>query len=164
MTFLLPPGIKGLTIFDKKASSWIIERVLNKPLGFPSTENQSKFSEPWFRTKKKSLIRNSQKEPPELICKKDALKNMANFTGKHLCLSLLIKLQAFRPATLLKRHSNTGVFQWILRNLFWRTSANDCFWKELVQEKWKVPHKNATKKYLLLSKILRQRNAGSNFH
>ena len=31
--------------------------------------------------------------------------------GKHLCWSLiLIKLQPFRPTTLLKRDSNTGVF------------------------------------------------------
>ena len=33
-----------------------------------------------------------------------ALKNFANFTGRHLCWSLfLIKLQAFRPATLIKK-------------------------------------------------------------
>ena len=39
------------------------------------------------------------------------LKNVAIFTGKLLCWSLfLIKLQAFRSATLLNRDSNTGVF------------------------------------------------------
>ena len=42
----------------------------------------------------------------------------------------LIKLQAFRTATLFKSDSNTGFFLWNLRNfleqLFWRTSANDC--------------------------------------
>ena len=33
----------------------------------------------------------------------DVLKNFVNFAGKHLCWSLsLIKLQALRPATLLK--------------------------------------------------------------
>ena len=36
------------------------------------------------------------------------------------------------PATWLKRDSNTGNFLWILRNfleqLFWRPSANDCFY------------------------------------
>ena len=43
--------------------------------------------------------------------KKDFLKNFANFTGKHLCWSLyLIKLQAFKPATLLERDFNTGAF------------------------------------------------------
>ena len=36
---------------------------------------------------------------------------LTNFTGKDLCWSLfLIKLQAFKPAYLLKRDSNTGVF------------------------------------------------------
>ena len=42
---------------------------------------------------------------------KGVLKNFAIFTGKHLCWSFfLIKLQAYRPAALLKRNSNTGVF------------------------------------------------------
>ena len=38
------------------------------------------------------------------------LKNFAMFTGKHFRWSLfLIKLQAFRPSTLLKRDSNIGI-------------------------------------------------------
>ena len=38
-------------------------------------------------------------------------------------------LQVARPANLLKRVSNTGVFLWILRkHPFWETSANGCFW------------------------------------
>ena len=54
------------------------------------------------------------------------LKNFAIFTGKHLCWSLfLIKVQTFRPATLLKRGCNTDVFLGILRNFskqpFYRT-------------------------------------------
>ena len=62
------------------------------------------------------------KQPPEVF-----LKFFANFTGKHLCWSLFFtKLQAFRPATLLKIDSYTSVFLWNLRNseehLFWRTS------------------------------------------
>ena len=44
------------------------------------------------------------------------LRNFAIFTEKHLCWSLfLIKLLAFQ-ATLLKRDSNTGIFQWTLQN------------------------------------------------
>ena len=62
------------------------------------------------------------KQPPEVF-----LKFFANFTGKHLCWSLFFtKLQAFRPATLLKIDSYTSVFLWNLRNseehLLWRTS------------------------------------------
>ena len=61
------------------------------------------------------------KQPPEVF-----LNFFANFTGKHLCWSLFFtKLQAFRPATLLKIDSYTSVFLWNLRNseerLFWRT-------------------------------------------
>ena len=75
------------------------------------------------------LWRN-QKQPLEVFYKK-AVKNFAIFTGKHLSWSLfLTKLQAFRPDS--KRDSDAGVFLWILRNfwkpLFWRTSANGCFW------------------------------------
>ena len=40
-----------------------------------------------------------------------ALKNFANFTGKiHVLESFLRKFQAFRPANLSKRYSNTGIF------------------------------------------------------
>ena len=43
--------------------------------------------------------------------KKTILKNFATFTGKHLCLSLLlIDLRASRRATFFKRDSNTGIF------------------------------------------------------
>ena len=48
--------------------------------------------------------------------KKTLLTSFAIFTGKQLCWRFfLIKLQAFRPAILLKRDSNTGVFLCILR-------------------------------------------------
>ena len=51
-----------------------------------------------FKKKK----RRRQKQPPELqeqspevFCKKNVPKNFKNFTGKHLCWSLLMKLQVF---------------------------------------------------------------------
>ena len=41
----------------------------------------------------------NQKQPPEVLYKKAALKNFAIFAGKHLCWSLfLIKLQAYRKS------------------------------------------------------------------
>ena len=75
------------------------------------------------------------KQPPQLF-KKAGFKNFAIFTGKHLRWSLpLIKLQAFRSATLLKSGSNTGlpvnianVLKKICKHLFWRRSANGFFW------------------------------------
>ena len=57
------------------------------------------------------FMRYFKKQPPDVFYKKGVLKNFANFTEKRLCWSfLLIKLQAFKPAYLLKRDSNTGVF------------------------------------------------------
>ena len=54
-----------------------------------------------------------------MFCKKDVLKNFSNFTGKQLYWSLfLIKLQANRPASLIKRDSNTGAFLSNLRNFY----------------------------------------------
>ena len=56
--------------------------------------------------------------------KKGVLKNFANFLGKHL--------EAWGPATLLRRDSSTGAFLWTLKSFselsFWRTSTNDCFY------------------------------------
>ena len=58
------------------------------------------------RTLEGSLSRSSHRR---CSVKKGVLKNVASFTGKHLCWSLFfIKLQVFRP--LLKRDSNTGAF------------------------------------------------------
>ena len=52
----------------------------------------------------------------QMFFKIDDLKHFAIISENHLCWSpFLIKLQAFRPATLLKRDSNTGVFLWILQ-------------------------------------------------
>ena len=43
-----------------------------------------------------------------------------------------MNLQTFKPATVLKRESNTCAFLWLSQNfyehLFWRTTANGCFW------------------------------------
>ena len=61
------------------------------------------------------------KQPPEVF-----LNFFPNFTGKHLCWSLFFtKLQAFRPATLLRIDSYTSVFLWNLRNS--EEHLNDCF-------------------------------------
>ena len=49
----------------------------------------------------------------QMFFKMGILKNFEHFTGKHLCRSLC---WTWRPATLLKRQPNTGVFLWNLRN------------------------------------------------
>ena len=48
---------------------------------------------------------------PEVFCEKFVLKNLAKFTGKHLCWSLFFnKVAGLMSATLLKRDSNTSEF------------------------------------------------------
>ena len=60
---------------------------------------------------------NSRTSHQKCSLEKAVLKNFAIFTGKHLCQSLLlIDLRASRPATFLKRESDTGVFLLILQN------------------------------------------------
>ena len=54
----------------------------------------------------------------QLFLKIGVLKKFAIFTGKNLSWSLfLIKLQTFRPTTLLKRDSNTGASLWVIQNV-----------------------------------------------
>ena len=54
-----------------------------------------------------------------MFIKIGSLRNFVILTGKQLCWSLfLIKLQALRPATLFKRHLNTGSLLWISRNFY----------------------------------------------
>ena len=73
-----------LSYFRKKDISQIFERVLDT-----------------------SLSRSSHRG----CSKKSCSYKFAIFTGKYLCWNLfLIKLQAFMPATFLKRDSNTGFF------------------------------------------------------
>ena len=59
-------------------------------------------------------------------------RNFAKFTGKHLCQSLFFnKVAGLRPATLLKKRIDTGLFLRILQNfqvqLFYRKPLGDCF-------------------------------------
>ena len=57
------------------------------------------------------LLNKNRSGRSQMFFKIVVLKNFASFTGRHLCWSLfLIKLQAWRPATLLKRDSNTTTF------------------------------------------------------
>ena len=89
-----------------------------------------------------------------LFFKTGVLPNFANFTGKQLCRSLfLIKLQALRPATLLKRDSNTGVFLWICEifknTSFLQNTSGGCFCKyDLALNNNRLPR--AVKAYISL--------------
>ena len=70
----------------------------------------------------------------------DVLENFTNFTGKRLCWSLfLIKLQAWRAATLWKRGSNTRVFLWNLqKTTFFTEHLRLLLLSVLYLNNWKV--------------------------
>ena len=60
---------------------------------------------------------NSWSSHQKCSIEKAVLKNVAKFTRKNLCWSLLlIDLLASKPATFLRRDSNTSVFLWILQS------------------------------------------------
>ena len=59
-----------------------------------------------------------QKQPPEVFCKKVVLTNFANFTGKHLCWSLL------QACNLIKKRLQHWCFPMKFAK-FLRTSAKD---------------------------------------
>ena len=60
---------------------------------------------------------NNDRNSSQMFFKTDVSKSFANLW----CSLFLIKWQAFRPVTLLKRDSNTGVFVKFLRTFFYRT-------------------------------------------
>ena len=92
-----------------------------------------------FSLKKKKVtstlkISRRQKQPPEMFYEKSCSSKFLNIHRETPVLESLFKKAAGLKETLLKRDSNTGVFPGILlsfqERLFWRTSANGCFWKE----------------------------------
>ena len=76
----------------------------------------------WFQT-------DVQKQPSEVFHKKSCSSEICNSHRETPVLESL--LNKVRPATSLKRDSNTSFFLWILWNswehLIWKTSANGCF-------------------------------------
>ena len=79
------------------------------------------------------IFHHCYKYPPGVFHKKKLFSNILWYSQENTCVgvSFLVKLQAFRPVTILKRDSNTDIFLWISGNLqehqFWRAFANGCF-------------------------------------
>ena len=75
-----------------------------------------------------------QKQPFIDVFQRGVLKNFAILIRKHLCWSLfLIRLQAFRPATLLKRDTLKQMFfcnflraAFLIEHLWWLLLDLDC--------------------------------------
>ena len=70
----------------------------------------------------------------EVFCRKGVVRNFAKFTGKHLHQILFLKKVAgVRPATLLKRDSDTGFsceFCEISKNILLLQNTGACFWHQ----------------------------------
>ena len=78
-----------------------------------------------------SRERNYRSCHSQIFFKIGVYKNFESFTGKHLCWSLfLIKLQTWRPATLLRRDYNTGAMRKKpQKQSFADIHQNRCSWK-----------------------------------
>ena len=132
-TFLDCDLCNNLTLYD-----------INRKLGLYFRKKDT-FSEIWFLTycyivnnkffKKFSLFCKSL---PTMILSPSITSDKLHYCSCQISMvksshqkCFIKKLQAFRHSFLLKRGSKIGVFQWILRyfqeHLFWRTSANGCF-------------------------------------
>ena len=92
---------------------------------------QQKFKEDracWARGQRLRWLIDWQRQPLGVFCKKDVLRNFAEFTGKHLCLGLFFnKVASVRPTTLLKKrfwHRCFPVnFAKFLRTPFWQDTS-----------------------------------------
>ena len=102
---------KMLTNFSRILTCYLTQRNLLNEINLLSLSH-------WCFPGKFRNFFVEQKQPPEVFCKNDVLKNFTIFTEKCLCWShfliKLLKSAAFSTADLLKRDSNTGVFLWIL--------------------------------------------------
>ena len=71
----------------------------------------------WYRKRHEVGLRTLKSTRSQMFFRTGVFKNFAIFKGKQLSWSLFLKKsQTSRPANLLKRDSNSGVFLWILRN------------------------------------------------
>ena len=109
----LPKVLLNLSVRPSQRScSKVHYETSQRPAPFVEERHAKLQSELWENHAKSVSV---EKQSPEVFYKKAGLKNFAIFTGKPLCWNLfLIKLQTFRPATLLKTDANIGVFPWAL--------------------------------------------------
>ena len=120
--------IKFWKILNNHHSSTML-KMFQMPVSFSHTNcaMQTWFSYSKKRRKKHSFaLLSNRSSRLQMFYKIGVHKIFAISTGKHLCWSFyLIKLQSFRPATLLKRDCYTGVFLWIFKHFknifFYRT-------------------------------------------
>ena len=70
-----------------------------------------------FQLVQRNAFSFAQKQPAEVFSEKRCSRKFRDIHRKNLCWSLfLVKLQTFRPSTLVRRDFNIGIFLWVLRN------------------------------------------------
>ena len=80
----------------------------------------------WCFPVKFTSFLKQEKVPPEVFCKKGALKNFAIFTGKHLCWSLLKRdPNTCFPVNIFKNSCHCK--QLLPKQLFQRTLVRSCY-------------------------------------
>ena len=135
----LPGFSKTIGLCLKFCMGFWINRLIDKTQYHINHASHLKLScsrdiERWAVNKVKFYLRifhfihlcSQRSSPPWVFRKEGVLKNFARLTGQHLCRGLFfINVSGFRPATLLKRDSDAGIFLWILwiflRTLFYRS-------------------------------------------
>ena len=75
---------------------------------------------------KNCILNKYRSSCQEVFCKKGVQRNVAKFTGKHLCESLFNKVAGTRPVTLLKKRlwhwQFLGICESCKNTIFYRTS------------------------------------------
>ena len=87
---------------------------------------------------------HTQKQPPEVLCRKGVLRNFANLIGKHLCQNLAFnKVAGLISATLLKKRPLWQRyfpvnFPKFLRTPFLQNTSGGCFciWNSPAEHFW----------------------------
>ena len=119
----LGDGLGSCLLKNKKLDLWI------RPWSLMPSRNLG--LEPFGQCDSETL-KKSKSSRSQIIFEISSIKNFTIFTGEHLFWGLLIKLQAFRPATFSKIDPNTGVscgYCEIFNNAFLQKTFRGCFWQ-----------------------------------
>ena len=109
-------GLHKLVALKRSRKGALMSSFCGAPCIKPSIRKTAKEMQFLLKLSKVLLnlsLRPSRSSHLQIFFKTDLLKIFSNFMGKHICMCLfLIKLQVWRPATLLRE---IGFFMWTLR-------------------------------------------------
>ena len=86
-------------------------------------------------------VSTSRNSCPEVFCKKGVLRNIAKFTGKHLCQSLFFnKVAGLSAATLLKKRLWHRCFSVNFAQFLETSFFLEYLWWLLLNQAWRIFH------------------------